>query len=299
LQIRGFEILNAVDKPFEAQEAKALVEPLNARVDDRVLFRLYQDSRPHCLEVAPLQKGLVMVFNGMELVEEGMGFGVPVVKYNNKTYFSSSAYCSINDTESGIRVSKLFFLDTISRKNVAKSFYLNDTLYRLFHSLFEKVYLGSKRSLPFFSKIMELRQVMGIQTKFIKVEPKGAIVVNFLILPTLIKVQVDLSSLDKVGCEEILVLNEQGSTFFSKYSDSEGLKLSDAKIGAWDKVKAENASLAYVKGSVVFSLEKQNGSLLFRGWEKTRGRFAWTGLSYSLPPKVSLFEYVIRLKNAK
>ena len=249
------------------------------------------------MEVAPLQKGLVLVLDGAELIEEGVGFGVPVVKYRNKTYFSSSACCSIYENGCGFSVTKLFVLDTISRMRVGKSSYVNDGSYRFFHKLFEKAYLSSKRFLPFFSKVMELRQVMGVQTRFIKVEPKGAIAVKFSIQPSSIEVQVDLSGLDKAGCEEILVLNEQGSTFFREYADSEGLRLFDAKIGAWAEVRAKDASLSHMTGSLEFGLEKRDGSLLFRGWEKTRGRFAWTGLSYSLPPQLSIFEYVIRLKN--
>ena len=289
-------MLDSDDESFKTPKANGLVEPLSLQMGDRVLFRLYQDSRPNCLEVAPLQKGLVLVLDGSELIEEGVGFGVPVVKYKNKTYFSSSAHCSVEENEGGFSVTKLFVLDAVSRKSVGKSSYINDGLYRFLRKLFERFYLDGPRFFPFFDKIMQLRQVAGVQTKFIRVQPKGAIAVKFSIQPSSIEVQVDLSDLDKDGCEEILVLNEQGSTFFSKYADSEGIKLCDAKIGAWKEVKAKDAYLSVMKGSLAFGLEKRDGSLLFRGWEKTIGRFAWTGLSYSLPPQFSLFNYVIRLK---
>lgn len=61
--------------------------PLTLKVNDRICVRLYEDSRPCFLEVAPLQKGLVLLFDGKELVEEGMGFGAPVVKFKDKTIF--------------------------------------------------------------------------------------------------------------------------------------------------------------------------------------------------------------------
>jgi hypothetical protein len=89
-------------------------------------------------------------------------------------------------------------------------------------------------------------------------------------------------------------LNEQGSTFFRKYSDSEGLSLNDAQIGAWSEVKTKTASLSYLAGDLRFGLEVRDQSLLFRGWEKTRGRFAWAGLSYCLHPKQSYFDYAVK-----
>lgn len=49
------------------------------------------------------------------------------------------------------------------------------------------------------------------------------------------KVNVDFSDLSLDGCEELLVLNEQGSTTFEKYSNTNGLKLSGKKIGLGKK----------------------------------------------------------------
>ena len=57
-------------------------------ISDRISVRLYADSRPHCMETATLHKGLVLILDNQEVIEEGMGFGLPVVKYKDKTYFS-------------------------------------------------------------------------------------------------------------------------------------------------------------------------------------------------------------------
>ena len=53
-----------------------------------------------------------------------------------------------------------------------------------------------------------------IKTEFQKVKPKGAITVNYEIQPEVIKVSVDFSDLTLDGCEELLVLNEQGLKYF-------------------------------------------------------------------------------------
>jgi hypothetical protein len=295
-QFGAFSLLD-YGSSVEVSRSASSSEPLTLKVNDRICVRLYKDSRPNFLEVAPLQKGLVLLFDEKELVEEGMGFGAPVVKFNDKTYFSSSASCSISETEEGFDLTKRFVLDAISRKRVGNSHYLNDGVYQGFHRFFERAYLGYTSLFPFFSNIMELRQALKIQTQFVKVPDRGTVGVTYSVRFDSVKVLVDLTGLEKIACEEILILNEQGSTFFRKYSDSEGLYLDDAQIGAWSEVKTKKAFLSFLTGDLRFGLETQDNSSLFRGWEKTKGRFAWAGLSYRLPPNNSFFDYVINFGN--
>ena len=88
---------------------------------------------------------------------------------------------------------------------------------------------------------MELREIAKVKTEFLKVKSRGAITVNYEIQPTVINVSVDCSDLMLSACQEILVLNEQGSTIFGEYTDTSGLKLVGNKIGAWDAVTADSA----------------------------------------------------------
>jgi uncharacterized protein YlbG (UPF0298 family) len=252
------------------------------------------DSRPHCMETAALQKGLVLMIDNEELIEEGLGFGVPVVKYEDKTYFSSSAEVLIQKNHSAYRVKKTYILDTISKK-LWRNKYVNDEFYSVWRKRFAKLYLSHRELSSLLNKLMELREIAKVKTEFLKVKSRGAITVNYEIQPTVINVSVDCSDLMLSACQEVLVLNEQGSTIFGEYTDTSGLKLVGNKIGAWDVVTAARASMLNAKKQLVFSLPKTSGAKLFRGYEKTRNRFSWAGLSYSLHPHQGIFDYSISL----
>ena len=274
-------------------------EAITLQMGNRLSVRLYRDARPNYLEIAPLQKGLVLVFDGEELIEEGVGFGVPVVKYADKTYFSSSAEVYVQENGNLCTLEKRFTLDTVSRKRFWKASYINDGFYSFFHKLFNKAYKGHKSLTPVFIRTMELRRALKIQTEFVKVKPRGLIKFKYSFQPNTIKINVDLSDLELHGCREILLLNEQGSNYFRKYTDTNGLKLFDEKIGAWEIVRAKEATLSDDKDALEFTLESSSMAELFRGLERIKGRFSWAGLSYSLHPKRGAFDYVIKLKTQK
>lgn len=268
-------------------------ETVTLQLTDRLSVRLYKDCRPNCLETAQLQKGLVLMLDGRELIEEGIGFGVPVVKYGDKTYFSSSAQVSTDKIGGTSLIKKVYLMDTISRKKFWRARYIDDNLYSKWRKIFEKSYLKHKQFTVIFNRIMELREIAKIKTEFVKVKPRGTIIVYYQFQPTNINVNVNFKDLTLHGCEELLVLNEQGSTFFAHYADTGGAQLLGSKIGAWDKVNAETATMQ--NDEVTFSLKNVYGGLLFRGWERTRKRFSWAGLSYSLSPNNGTFTYTINL----
>ncbi len=262
------------------------------KLNETLAVRVYRDNKPCCLETAPLQKGLVLVHNGKELIEEGIGFGVPVVKYQDKTLFSRTAQI-VTGAEPRC-FEKHFLLDTISTKRFYKT-HVNDTFYEAIHKLFEKAYLGHQTMQPLNNKIMELRELLKIKTEFQHVKPRGSVKIKYSLLDDAVRVSTDFSGLALKDCVELLMLNEQGANNFGCYRDNDGLRLVDGRIGAWDLVSAKAASFFNRAGDLGFSLEPAASARLFRGWEKTRNRFSWAGLSYSIPSTRSHFGYVIRI----
>jgi hypothetical protein len=275
--------------------AAHLLAPITFPLTSHLSVRLYPDSRPNYLETAPLQKGLVLLLNERELVEEGLGFGVPVVKYQDKTYFAGTAYLSVYENGSQTEIKKTYILDTVSRKKLANGTVIDDGVYSFVRKKFAALYLRNKTLSPLFNRIMELRELAKIKTEFEQVKPRGAITVRYRFHPSCITVEADFSHLTLNRCQEILLLNEQGASTFEKYVDSSGAVLEGSRIGGWDAVAAASASLVSQSGNVWFSVKGEGGARLFRGWEHTKRRFSWAGLSYMLPPSNGCFEYQINL----
>jgi hypothetical protein len=269
-------------------------KPVTIPLTGQLSLRTYPDSRPHCMETSALQKGLVLMLDGKELVEEGLGFGVPVVKYLDKTYFSSKAKILKQKTSSGYLLKKTYLMDTISKKTWRGS-YIDDKFYSSWHKRFAKMYLSHKELSPLFNRLMEYRELARIRTEFVKVKPRGIVETEYLIEDSLVEVTVDFSDLALNGCEELLVMNEQGSTVFDTYIDSNGLRLVGSKIGGWHPVTAKHSSIENSDGLIAFQIEKIPAAALFRGWEKTKNRFSWAGLSYSLHPFCRTFSYTISI----
>lgn len=260
-------------------------------LNNKLSVRMYTDTRPRYLETASIQKGLVLVLDGKELNEEGVGFGLPIVKYSDKTFFSRQAKVSFKQTNNCYIFTKTYTLDTISLKKFGKSTYIDDNLYSLLQHAFDRLYLRYKKFWALFNKLMELRQLAAIKTEFVAVKPRGEVTVIYECTPTRITVKADFSKISLLKCNEVLVLNEQGSNIFSKYTDTSGLTLLSDKIGAWDIVTAQKATLH--NPDISFTMQSSSKAKLVRGWENTRNRFSWTGLSYSMHPHNGIFEYSI------
>ncbi len=76
-------------------------------------LRLYADPRPHIGKIASLQKGLVWVWNDLELIEEGYGFGCPLIVYRGQTYTSRHAGVALERRGDVIRLIKRYAIDTV------------------------------------------------------------------------------------------------------------------------------------------------------------------------------------------
>ena len=270
------------------------------RVEDNLMLRVYSDCQPHNLEISSLQKGLVLVRQGEELIGEGSGFGLPIVKYSEKTYLSSTAtvvVSNISENESEdsfLRITKRFMMDTISRKTLGDKIFVDGPAYNRVSRLIQRKYRESPSSRWITKPLVELRNpLFGIRTLFCRVQPKGYVTMVYDIFSGRIVVRADFTKVSKQRCERFYLMNEQSSTFFREYSDSDGKVFKDEEIGAWDRVEARCATLSDINDEVGFTLERLPDCELFRGRERIRGRFDWAGLDYELNSGIDSFEYAV------
>lgn len=271
---------------------KAEMKEHTIQISELLSLRLYKDTRPYSHHIADLQKGLILVYRGAELVGEGTGFGMPVVRYQDKTYFSGSSTMQTFQEGDCTTAIKQFVLDIVSEKRLRKTKIENKILHKFATHMAE---LYQRKRHWRVLTIKNLSKRMGVQTNFARVKPTGNITVTYRIEPPLIRVKADFKPLKKKGLQKIFLLNEQGTRAFRKYCDSDGTVLFDKHIGAWENVEADWACISNKSDKVGFRLWKVKDATLRRGREFLEGTLDWVGLDYEVGPEKACFEYDIEI----
>ena len=124
-RIVGGLLLTALAALFVWQLVAEIVEPhftlhfyprslsLEAPSIADTTLRLYGDTRPHVGKIAGLQKGLVWIRKGRALVEEGYGFGYPIIEFDNRAYISRQAVIERSTEDNVTRLIKHYHIDTL------------------------------------------------------------------------------------------------------------------------------------------------------------------------------------------
>lgn len=271
---------------------RALAEPITYEIAQDVALRVYPDRRPGNLEIAGIHKALVLVRGGVEVIEEGAGFGLPIAKYRDKTYFPGSATLTLVEGTPVPVVVKTYRMDTVSVKSLGGS-RISDAVYHPVHGLFSHLYLSLGPLRPAFDAMIELRNTAGVRTSFEATRPRGEAEVRYTLHPDRVEIEARMK-LDE-GCEELIFLNEQGATTFRRYSDA-SRQLVDKQMGAWDRIDSPEATLSDLGDALSFTVERPRGAGFWRGRESVRGRLSWAGLalSFTSPEKV---RYTVRVRS--
>ena len=285
----NFPPVQQIDLDFMIGESRTI------RISDLMSLRVYRDTRPSNLKIANLQKGLILVYEGNELVGEGTGFGLPVLVCSDQTYFSGSSTIRVAQQDDRWSIRKEFMMDRTAR-NRFRNITLENRVARDLVAYLSRLYQMHPKLR--FLRLKGVTQRIDINASFVQTKPIGKVNVIYAIDKKRISINADFKDIERGKLEKMFMLNEQGSRFFRKYNDSQGTKLEDSQIGAWDGIQAEWASLAVSNNEVGFRLWKKKNSILRRGREYLKDSLDWVGLDYELSPETLLFEYPIEILGA-
>lgn len=234
-----------------------------------------------------------MECRGRELAEEGIGFGVPILKFGEEAIFPGSWNAIIKRQADGttIRADYLMNLKALTARRGRpiknRSFYrAKEAISRL-----HRDHPSFRRGLNTASELC--RRMFYLEDLLVDVPPVASIRAFYRISKCEILVQLQFSP--REGCSEVIVMNEQGASYFHRYRDSNGQELQGDAIGSWDEICAEEATFVDLMDGAAFTLRKSNGARMFRGRELVPGRLAWAGLAYVLPPETESFVYSVRI----
>ena len=260
-------------------------------------IRVYSNTNPKIWRTSELQKGLVFLYNDAERIGEATGFGVPIIKSSDETYFSGSSSVYMQRTGEATTIWKEYCMDRMAR-NVYKNIRLENRQMRSVLKRFSDLYQRNERSRSPMLMLKKVPMKVGISSSFVETPPLGRAVVTYEIQKNRILVKADFNGLKQPVVEKVFIMNEQGTRFFRRYRDSCAKQLVDEQISAWDHVEADWAAITNDEGNVGFRLRKVNDSILRMGREFQEGYLDWIGLDYEVNPRTETFRYEIEVLGA-
>ncbi len=243
-----------------------------------------------------IRKGLTISRGPVDLSEEGVGFGVPVLKQPRETIFPGTlrvaATCGGSVAVAEYEMDLVERLSLRTRRSLVSAV-LNAVREPL--ALLHRRYPLLRNALSGVSNTM--RSAFGIRTTFVHTESLGCIRVTYRFEAARGKVRVHVEAPDFSAEKrpQLIIMNEQGAHFFDRYVDSTGCTRQGAAIETWQEVVASRATFHDSLHGVFFSIESAPGARLFRGRELVEGRLAWAGLAHVLPPGTREFSYDISI----
>jgi len=276
-----------------------LIIPIGAGL---ALTMMKSPENPPGFPTAGLQKGLLLLDQGEELAEEGVGFGVPVIMRGLQAIFPGNIQLNLSE-DGPLQVVRAIYTLNLEEKIGKPS--QKEIESKLLYSA--KNYLAALiRRLPSLRGLLTsisnlMRKVFGWETMYEQSEFSCEVSMRYAINQQAGIVNVGVEKLDMgtSGITEMVIMNEQGAQTFDHYLDSSGNALQGDEIGCWDEVTAQEASFISPAHEVAFALERVAGATLYRGRELVESRLSWAGFGYSFPAHLDHFEYQLKIGRIK
>jgi hypothetical protein len=271
-------------------------------LSERLCISLKAPESDGIYPTSKIQKGPVLVHGSADLSGEGVGLGVPIAKFAHRVVFPGKAwiveqrednYCCtwVVDYELNLE-ERLTFK---SGKSIR-----NESFYRL-----KELFASLHKAIPVSRGLVErgnraLRFTWGLTTTFETTPSAGSVRVAYTVdrRERVLHVSVDASRLNKMGCTEMILLNEQDGSLFDRYSDTNGVELVAKAIGTWEETDADYVTLSDSRHNITLALRSVAQSTMYRGREVVQGRLSWAGIAYVIPSHCIDFAYDVAIREA-
>jgi hypothetical protein len=227
---------------------------------------------------AGLAKGVRVLNEASDLSEEGMGFGVPAIVSNNRTYLSYSSRSLIDPVDPS-RVTKTYYFDAVLQ--VGEDGEKGPAAY-LWLETKGRVY----KALPFAQRWLLAGRATGNLTKgvkFVKTRSIGSVEITYTLARDKVDMKADLTGLAGLpGNAKIYLLNEQGGRAFpcgwrdTRYNSPRPIK------AGWEPVRSDKAGFSSADGQRWFALSRMLHAPMYMGREVVDGKLSWSGIEYDV-----------------
>lgn len=235
-----------------------------------------------------LERGLLVSYSGLNLVQEGMGLGAPAIKSKNRTFFSrTSKLKQLSENE----FAKDFYIDSemvweilklkaesLNRLSLLTTFVNNLTdIYKKFPHMQRNLL-----KLGIFS-----RNFFQVKSKIIKYGYIGTLRFYYTILNNKVEISVDFSTIlkkNKNRISKVCILNELGGDFFNftKIGD----KILPPPVGWVKKTSLGDQSLYSKDLELEFNVEiimkPSNFNVDFIYGRENISNFCWAGFDIEI-----------------
>ena len=246
-----------------------------------------------------LAKGLVLRREGLDLAEEAVGFGVPVLMRGRQALFPGVAELHLRSASPNWALTAEYSVNLVERLGApGKRSVQGELFYGAKNFLSDLRARFPPARAPLMALSSSLRRLFGWETTFEQADFGGQVKMTYLFdeRTGVVSIEADLSRIQSDSVTEVIVMNEQGAHYFDEYQDSSGNHLVGDQIGCWDEVSAQEASFSSTTQRIAFTVHAVPGARLFRGRELVGSRLAWSGFGYSFPPHIRLFRYTLSVK---
>ena len=270
-------------------------EKIEFPLTSRVSIRIYADTRPHALQTMRLQKGGILVVDGRELAEEGLGLGFPVCLYQGRACFALNATTLVDDSNAFPSVTKIFDMNAIELKRFRGTAIESDSYSEHAIRALESAYRTMGR-LHVARIMLDVASKLGLSNEYMGCPSKGQVSVSYERKGGALRITVGFDSLVLNHLQAIVIGNEQGGTLFNRYSDP-FVRLEGKEIEPWRLTSVEWAALGCPVYGVGFKLRRVDDWQIIRGREVVENRVSWSGLNLMRDgvPESKRFSYDIEL----